>query len=67
VQIAAVSHKEDAELLTNALRSKGYDVAARTTPQDKFVHIQVGPFATHKDAETMRQRLLADGYNAIVK
>ena len=67
VQIAAVSHQEDATLLVGALKSKGYAVSARTEPQDKLFHIQVGPFATKKDADTMRQRLLADGYNAIVK
>ena len=67
VQIAAVSHQEDAGLLVGALQRKGYAVAARSEPQDKLIHIQVGPFSTHKDADAMRQRLLADGYNAIVK
>src|SRR5665213_82370 len=67
VQIAAVSHQEDADLLVAALKRKGYSVAARTEPQDKLIHIQVGPFANKKDAEAMRQRLLADGYNAILK
>ena len=36
-------------------------------PQDKLLHVQVGPFTNRKDAEAMRQRLLNDGYNAIVK
>jgi len=67
VQVAAVSHQEDADLLVNALHRKGYAVAARSESQDKLVHIQVGPFNNRKDADTMRQRLLADGYNAIVK
>jgi DedD protein len=67
VQVAAVSHQEDAELLVNALRAKGYPVSAHTEPQDKFFHIQVGPFATHKDADIAKQRLLADGYQPIVK
>jgi DedD protein len=67
VQIAAVSHQEDADLLVAALKRKGYSVAARAEPQDKLIHIQVGPFANKKDAEAMRQRLLADGYNAILK
>ena len=66
VQIAAVSHQEDADLLVGALRGKGYSVTAHTEP-DKLVHIQVGPFNNHKDADAMRQRLLSDGYNAIVK
>ena len=67
VQIAAVSHQEDANLLVNALQGKGYSVAAHSEPQDKLFHIQVGPFNSRRDAEAMRQRLLADGYNALVK
>lgn len=69
VQIAAISatHKDDADLLANALRGRGYTVAERTDPQDKLIHVQLGPFATKIDAETMRQRLVADGYNPIIK
>jgi cell division septation protein DedD len=69
VQIAAISgtHKDDADLLVNALHSKGYQVSERTEAQDKLIHIQVGPFATKADAEAMRERLIVDGYNAIVK
>jgi DedD protein len=67
VQIAAVSHQEDADLLVSALRSKGYAVGAHQSPADQLLHIQVGPFTNRKDAEAMRQRLLGDGYNAIVK
>jgi DedD protein len=67
VQVAAVSHQEDADVLANALKKHGYTVAIRQEQQDKLLHVQVGPFANKKDAEAMRQRLLADGYNAIVK
>jgi DedD protein len=67
VQIAAVSHQEDAELLVNALRAKGYPVSAHSEPQDKFFHIQVGPFTHRKDADAAKQRLVADGYQPIVK
>jgi DedD protein len=67
VQVAAVSHQEDADLLLSALKKRGYNVAVRQEPQDKLLHVQLGPFATKKDADAMRQRLLADGYNAIVK
>jgi DedD protein len=67
VQVAAVSHQEDADMLLNALKRRGYDVIIRHEPQDKLLHIQLGPFPTRKDADAMRQRLLADGYNAIVK
>ncbi len=67
VQVAAVSHQEDAELLINALHARGYSVAARSEPGDKLVHIQVGPFGSKKDAEAMKARLSADGYNAYIK
>lgn len=67
VQVAAVSHQEDADILINALRHRGYDVVVRHEPQDKLLHIQLGPYASRKDADDMRKRLLADGYNAIVK
>lgn len=67
VQIAAVSHREDADILISTLTRRGYDVAIRQEPQDKLLHVQIGPFSNRKDADAMRQRLLTDGYNAIVK
>jgi DedD protein len=67
VQIAAVTHQEDADYLVSALKRRGYAVAIHTEPQDKYLHVQVGPFSSKKDAEVMRQKLLADGFNAIVK
>ena len=67
VQVAAVSHQEDADSLFNALKRRGYNVVIRYESQDRLLHIQIGPLASKKDAEAMRQRLLSDGYNAIVK
>ena len=67
VQIAAVSHREDADSLLGALEQRGYQVYIRQEPQDKFLHVQIGPFTNRKEAEAMRQHLLSDGYNAIVK
>ncbi|MFC6647237.1 SPOR domain-containing protein [Granulicella cerasi] len=54
-------------MLVNALRGRGYSVYARTEPTDNLTRVQVGPFGSKHDADAMRQRLLADGYNAIVK
>jgi cell division septation protein DedD len=68
VQVAAVSRQEDAESLVEALKKKQYPAAAINNPSgDKFFHIQVGPYGELKDAEAMRQRLIGDGYNPIVK
>jgi cell division septation protein DedD len=67
VQIAAVSHSEDAEVLVNALRKRGYTVTARRDVGDNLIHVQTGPFVNRNDANVMRQKLLNDGYNAIVQ
>jgi DedD protein len=67
VQIAAVSRQEDAEVLAGALRKRGFNPTVRPGTGDKFFHVQVGPFTDKAQAETVKQHLLADGYNAIVK
>jgi DedD protein len=67
VQIAAVARWEDANVLVSALRQRGYGVVVRNEPQDKLLHVQVGPFADRGQATAMKQKLLSDGYNAIIK
>ncbi len=67
VQVAAVSHQEDADLLLNALRARGYAVMARKGSGDPLIHVQVGPFSNKPAAEAMRQKLMGDGYNAMLK
>jgi DedD protein len=68
VQVAAMSHQEDADVVAVDLKRRGYTVAVRHEPQDKLFHVQIGPFGNKKEADSMRQRLQTDGYNnAIVK
>ena len=68
VQVAAMSHQEDANVVAADLKRRGYTVAIRRVPQDKLFHVQIGPFANKKEVDAMRQHLQADGYNsAIVK
>jgi DedD protein len=68
VQVAAMSHQEDADVVAVDLKRRGYTVAIRHEPQDKLFHVQIGPFFNRKEADTMRLRLQTDGYNnAIVK
>jgi cell division septation protein DedD len=66
VQIAVVPHPEDAEVLVNALRRRGYAVVARRELADNLIHVRIGPFSNRNDANAMRAKLLNDGYNAIV-
>ena len=67
VHIAAVSHQEDAEVLVNALRKRGYAVSVSHDAADSLLHVRVGPFANLSEADKWRQKLLNDGYNAIVQ
>jgi cell division septation protein DedD len=67
VQIAAVSHQEDADVLVNALRKRGYGVTARREPADGLVHVRIGPFTSRDEANRWRQKLMDDGYNAIMQ
>jgi cell division septation protein DedD len=67
VQIAAVSHPEDADVLVSALRKRGYAVSARRDPADGLLHVRMGPFNSRDEANRWRQKLLNDGYNAIVQ
>lgn len=66
VQIAAVSHPEDADVLMTALRKRGYAVTAHREATDGLIHVRIGPFNSGAEAEKWRQKLLNDGYNAIV-
>jgi DedD protein len=67
VQVAAISRQEDAQILVAALKKRGYSAVIRNDSKDSLLHIQIGPFATRDEARAMRAKLLADGYNAILK
>jgi cell division septation protein DedD len=65
--VAAVSKQQDAEALADALRKKQYPVFIVKPPTDSLFHVQIGPFDDAKYADTIRNRLIKDGYNPIVK
>jgi DedD protein len=68
VQVAAVSKQDDADALVDALKTKLYPAfVASNSTIDKLFRVQVGPFGDIKEAETMRSRLISDGYNPILK
>jgi cell division septation protein DedD len=67
VQVAAVKNDEDATVLTNALRRRGYPVISHRDPADGLIHVRIGPFPTREEANQWRMKLLNDGYNAIVQ
>ncbi len=67
VQVAAVSKQEDAEALVESLKGRQYAAFIVSPSPDKFFHVQVGPFTDIKEAESMRAKLVSDGYNPILK
>ena len=67
VQVAAVSKQEDAEALVESLKGHQYQAVIANQPSDKLFHVQVGPFSDIKEAESMRSKLVSDGYNPILK
>lgn len=68
VQVAAVSKRDDAEALVDALKKKQYPAfVADGSSNDKLLRVQLGPFADIKEAEGMRTRLINEGYNPILK
>ena len=67
VQVAAVENMEDADVLVSALRQRGYSVTAHHGVGDNLIHVQVGPFSSRSDADSMRQKLSNDGYNANIQ
>ena len=67
VQIAAVTNQEDADVLVGALRKRGYAVTTRLEATDGLIHVRIGPFSSRDEANKWSQKLLGDGYNAIVQ
>jgi len=67
VQIAAVANAADAEVLVNALRKRNYSATARRDPYDGLIHVRIGPFTSREEAIRWRDRLLGDGYNAVIQ
>ena len=66
-QVAAVSKQEDADALVDALKKKQYPAFVAAPTPDKLFRVQVGPFSDIKEAESMRTRLMGDGYSPILK
>lgn len=66
VQVAVLYTQEDANILLDALKQHGFSASAdRGT--DNRIHVRLGPFSTRSDASVMREKLLNNGYNAVIQ
>ena len=66
LQIAALSRQDDAEVLASSLRKGGFTPSIKSGVEDALFHVEVGPF-DRETAVAARQRLIARGYNAILR
>lgn len=68
IQVAASSNKHDADKIVSALKALEYTVMLVPPEQansgDNLYRVQVGPFATRESAETIRQKLIQDGFKS---
>jgi pilus assembly protein CpaC len=67
VQIMTLSSSENVKSMAAELKRRGYNAVVNYDPHDPLPHLEVGPFESKSDAEAMRQRLILDGYNAIIR
>jgi cell division septation protein DedD len=67
VEVMALSHESDADAMLAALRRQGYEASVSHVQQDSLLHVNVGPFTSIAEAESMRERLQHDGYDAIIR
>ena len=70
LQVAALKSARDAERLAKSLRSKGYQVYVihpGNNEPDKLIRVQVGPYNTESETNTIRKKLESEGYKTIIK
>lgn len=69
VQVFAGAKQGDALSLAAALKARQYPVfiLKPEAAGDGLYHVQIGPYNQLSEAQQMRERLAADGYNAVIK
>ena len=67
VQVGAVGNPRDARTLQLQLRRHGFHAGIYPGKHDRFLHVQIGPFATTEQADIVRHHIMASGYRAILK
>jgi DedD protein len=67
VQVGAIGNRKDAERLVAELRKKGFHAGIYPVKNDKFLHVQIGPFKDVAQAQSKRRQIMASGFHAILK
>ena len=67
IQVAALTKETDALEMAEALQQRKFPAFVVPTGADKFYHVQVGPYADQKSAETARRALESAGFKTLIK
>lgn len=67
IQVAALTKESDALEMAEALQQRKFPAFVVPTGADKFFHVQVGPYADQKAAETARKALESAGFKTLIK
>jgi DedD protein len=67
LQLAAVRVRDDAEVMVQNLKKKGYPVLLNSDTRDGWYRVLVGPFADQRAALEMKAMLERDGFKSILK
>ena len=66
VQVATVTQREDAQRLQAALAHRGYHAGIYASNHGRLLHVQIGPLSSLNQAQTVRHRVRASGFHAIL-
>jgi DedD protein len=67
IQVGAIGNRKDAKRLVAELRKKGFHAGIYAQKNDKFLHVQIGPFKDVAQAQSKRHQVMASGFHAILK
>lgn len=67
LQVAALKREGDALKMADEIQQKRYPAFVIMLPSDSLYHVQVGPYADEKSAETAKRALEQTGFKSIIK
>ena len=67
LQVAALKREGDALKMADEIQQKRYPAFVIMLPSDSLYHVQVGPYADEKSAETAKRTLEQTGFKSIIK
>jgi cell division septation protein DedD len=67
LQVGAMTHRENADALTDALRKKSFPAFVLARDGDSYYRVDVGPYPDAADARIVENKLKGAGFGAVVE